>query len=100
MILDKIFKPIDSIAYWLRDGLGAQAQLRIGVLCVLLSVPVLIFGFFTNEPFMVYQMSALALTLTGVGIVVGAQVLVQSEEAEGEASRAANNTHKCSKCGK
>lgn len=72
--------PVDAVADWLLHSLTARAQLRFGVLLTLGSVPFLVWGFWTNEPFLVYQMSALALLLTGVGIVIGAQVLEQTEE--------------------
>ncbi len=70
-----MWKPIDGIADWLRHSLGVQAQLRLGVLMVLGALPLMIYGFFTSEPFFVYQMSALALLFSGIGVVVTAETL-------------------------
>ena len=77
-----LWRPVDAIADWLLHSLGARQQLRLGVLLTLGSIPFLVYGFWTDEPFLVYQMSALALLLTGIGIVVGAQVLEQTEDTE------------------
>lgn len=77
-----VWRPIDAIGNWLKDSLGAEAQLRFGVLCVLWSLPLMVLGFFVDEPFLIYQMSATALLLTGIGIVISAQVLVKEEEKE------------------
>jgi hypothetical protein len=74
-----VWRPIDFLARWLADVLGAQNQLRLGILCVLASIPLAIYGFWSNEQFVIYEMSALALTLAGAGIVVGAQVLLRQE---------------------
>lgn len=77
-----LLRPIDAIGNWLLHSLSAMQQLRLGVLCVLLSIPLMVYGPFSGEQFLIYEMSAAALTLTGIGIVVGAQVLVKEEEKD------------------
>lgn len=79
-----IVKWIDAIGKWLLEELSAHAQLRMGVILVLLSIPLMIYGPFSGEQFLIYEMSAFALTLSGVGIVVGAQVLVHEENKKEE----------------
>lgn len=92
------WKPVDRIADWLVDELSARAQLRLGVLLVVFSLPFLVYGFWTEEPFLVYQMSALALLLTGIGIVVGAEVLEQTENTGADVDDIHAAT--CPSCGK
>lgn len=77
------WSPIDRIADWLVDELDARAQLRFGVLLVLASIPLFVYSIWTEEPLLVYLMSAAALTLTGLGIVVGAEVLEVQEKQNG-----------------
>lgn len=92
-----IWRPVDKVADWLVHELSARAQLRLGVLLFVFSIPFLIYGFWTEEPFLVYQMSALALLLTGIGIVVGAEVLEQTEDASDAAEEVRD---KCTHCGR
>jgi hypothetical protein len=72
-----MFRAID----WLGDKVATcctpKIQRRIGVVMCLLSLPLFLFGFFVNEPFLVYQMSAGALLFGGLSTVVAA---VPSEE--------------------
>ena len=77
-----LWKPIDWIADWIVDELDARAQMRAGVIIALLSLPVLAFGFWSGEPIMIYEMSALALTLTGIGIVLNCEILEIQEKQE------------------
>lgn len=71
---------LDRIADWLMDVLSARVQLRAGVALVLLSIPLFVYAPFSGEPLLIYLMSAFALTLTGVSIVLGAEVLEQTED--------------------
>lgn len=72
---------VDRIADWLRDSLGARAQLRFGIIVVLLSTVWTVGALlFSDEPPNVIAMSGIALVLTGIGIVVSAQVLEQDED--------------------
>jgi hypothetical protein len=59
------------------DRCTPRIQRRIGVVMCLISLPLFAWGFFVNEPFLVYQMSAGALLFGGLSTVVAA---VPSEE--------------------
>ena len=66
---------------WLGDQVARcctpKVQRRIGVVMCLMSLPLFGVGFFVDEPFVVYQMSAGALLFAGLSTVVAA---VPSEE--------------------
>lgn len=86
---------LDGFAEWLRHRLGVQNQLRMGVLMVMGSVPLLLWGFFTDEPFLVYQMSAAALLFGGIGVVVTAETLNEvAEDVDG-----IGGVRRCESCG-
>ena len=68
---------IDRIGDWVASYCTPLVQRRIGVIMCLVSLPLFVFGFFVNEPFLVYQMSAMALLFGGLSTVVAA---VPSEE--------------------
>ena len=78
-----MWRPIDRMAAWLGDHLDAHWQLRIGILLVLTSIPLYVYLPFSGEPPIIYAMSAVAITLTGVSIVVGAEVLTNQEDDDG-----------------
>lgn len=68
------------MADWLRDSLSARARLRFGILTVLVSIPWTIGAIFlTDEPANVILMSGCALVLTGITIVLAAEVMEQGE---------------------
>ena len=75
--LGPMFRTIDWLADKVASGCTPRMQRRIGVVMCLLSLPLFVFGFFVNEPFLVYQMSAMALLFGGLSTVVAA---VPSEE--------------------
>jgi hypothetical protein len=77
-----IWRPLDWLGRRLADCLGATVQLRIGIICVLLSLPLIAYGPRSDEPLLIYEMSAVALTLTGAGLVISAQVLLKQERQD------------------
>lgn len=79
-----MWAPLDWLADWLRHTFGVKAQLRMGVLMVLGAVPLIVYGFFTDEQFLIYQMSAFALLFAGIGVVVTAETLNEVTPDEGE----------------
>ena len=90
-VLD-MWRLVDGMADWLRNSLGVQAQLRMGVLMVLGSVPLVVYGAWTSEPFLVYEMSAAALLFGGIGVVVTAETLSEvAEDVDGD--------DRCPSCG-
>ncbi|MEO5841969.1 MAG: hypothetical protein ABIQ73_05855 [Acidimicrobiales bacterium] len=68
---------IDWLGDLVADRCTPQVQRRIGVIMCLISLPLFVAGFFVNEPFLVYQMSAGALLFAGLSTIVAA---VPSEE--------------------
>jgi len=76
------WRPIDWLARRLADNMGAENQLRLGIVCCLLTIPLYVYCGWSGEPPLIYLMSAVALTLTGVGIVVSAQVLLKQEQQD------------------
>jgi len=86
-----LLKITDRMADWLIHELDARAQLRIGVWLALLSLPLYPYAPLSGEPPLIYLMSAAALTLTGIGIVLTGEVLEQTEEA-GDAAEGAEET--------
>ena len=83
-ILHQLARPLDWLAEWLGDHLSPQAQLRIGILSVVGSFPFYALLYSTKEPRAVFLMSALALTLTGIAFVVGAEVLLAQQKQDEE----------------
>lgn len=68
------WSPIDTLGSGLRNRLTVKVQMRVGVLCTLLSIPLCLvrFFFFETEPMIVFEMSAAALLITGICIVIAA----------------------------
>lgn len=77
-----IWRPLDALGRWVAERLGAQNQLRLGITCVILSLPLAAWGPFSGEQFLIYEMSSIALTLTGAGLVISAQVLLKQEQQD------------------
>lgn len=96
-----MWRPIDGVAEWLRHTFGVQAQLRMGVLMVLGSLPLIVYGMWTDEPFLVYQMSAAALLFAGIGVVVTAETLQEVAEDVEDVEEATHEPgERCTTCGR
>jgi hypothetical protein len=78
--MKRIWRPIDAIANWIQHELDTVVQQRVAVLLIFASIGLIIYGFWTDEPPLIYQMSALALTLTALGILVGLEGVRTVEE--------------------
>ena len=76
-----MIRMIDRLGDWVASYCTPKVQRRIGVMMCLLSLPLFVFGFFVDEPFLVYQMSAGALLFGGLSTVVAA---VPSQEKPGK----------------
>lgn len=76
-----MWKWIDAIGDWLLNELDARIQLRIGVIMTLASLPFYPYMFFSGEPPVIYFLSVVATTLTGLTLIIGAQALVHLEDA-------------------
>ncbi len=68
-------KLLDTLSHHLQARLTAQAQVRLGILLTLLSLPLYVYLPFSGEPPVIYAMSAVAITLTGMTLVVAAENL-------------------------
>lgn len=78
-----IWKYVDIHADWLRRVFTPQRQMRMGVLMIWLAIPLCFFVFWTDEPPLVYEMSALALLVGGLGFVITAVLAVENAETPG-----------------
>ena len=78
----RLWRPIDWLAEWLAESFEPRNQLRLGILLLLGSLPLLLWTLRTNEPKLIFFMSALALTLTGITIVFAAEVLERQKGFE------------------
>ena len=76
-----MIRMIDRLGDWVALYCTPKVQRRIGVVMCLLSLPLFVFGFFVDEPFLVYQMSAGALLFGGLSTVVAA---VPSQDQPGK----------------
>lgn len=77
-----LWEPIDAIGDWIINEFDSRKQMRLGVILFLGSIPFYPYLFWSGEPPVIYFLSVLAVTLTGLGILVSLQVLVKQEEAE------------------
>lgn len=79
-----LWKPIDVTSDWLRHSFGPKAQLRMGVIMVLMGIAGTIYLPWSGEPPIIYIMSALALIFAGIGVVVSAETLIEvANDVEG-----------------
>lgn len=79
-----IGRPFKAQARFLASRLDGEAQMAIGSACTDSSIPLFVVGFFVNEPFLVFQMSAAALFFTGLGFIASGQAIMQAEEGASE----------------
>lgn len=96
-----LWAPIDWLADWLRHQFGVQAQLRMGVLMVLIGLLYFVYFPFADEPPAVFTMSAFALIFAGIGVVVSAEtlkeVVASAEQVDDTAEEVAQ---RCEVCGR
>jgi hypothetical protein len=71
---------IDKHADWLKHKLGYKSQLRFGIFLFYSSFLFFLWLPFSNEPPLIYIMSALALTLTGLGIIIAAEAAKEAAD--------------------
>jgi hypothetical protein len=68
-------------ARWIERHLGGEEQMMLGAFCTDLALPLFVVGFFVDEPFLVYQMSAGALFFTGLAFIAAGQAILEAERA-------------------
>lgn len=79
------WKPIDWVGNWIINEFDVKYQLRLGVLLFFGSIPFYPYMIWSGEPPIIYFLSVLAVTLTGLGILISLQVLANQEvEKESE----------------
>jgi hypothetical protein len=77
-----LWKIVDKIGLWIVHEFGALEQLRLGVVLTFLSLPFYPYMFWSGEPPVIYFLSVVAVTLTGLGLIVGTQILYNQEQEE------------------
>lgn len=77
-----LWKIVDGIGLWIVHEFGALQQLRLGVILTLASLPFYPYMIWSGEPPVIYFLSVVAVTLTGLGLIVGTQILYKQEEQE------------------
>lgn len=77
--MKKLWDPIDRFGYVLFKWWTPQLQVRTGVLSVLLGIGLALYGPWSGEPILIYEMSALALFIGGLGVLVTAVLAVRED---------------------
>lgn len=80
--MNRIWAPIDWLADKLQHGIDTEVQERIAIIVIGLSLIIGAYGPFSGEPIFIYEMSSLALTLSGITWLAGLQAKKASEESE------------------
>lgn len=75
----KLWKPVDKVGLWIVHEFDALHQLRLGVVLTFLSIPFYPYMLWSGEPPVIYFLSVVAVTLTGLGLIVGTQILYNQE---------------------
>jgi hypothetical protein len=79
--MSKLWAPIDKIAEWVQNGVDVEIQQRLAVLAILVSIPLMVYGPVSGEQLLIYEMSALALTLTGITWLASLVAAKKAEES-------------------
>lgn len=80
-----IWKPIDKLGYALFTWWTPKLQVRTGTVSVVAGFGLMVWGPFAGEQFLIYQMSAFALILGGMGVLVTAILAVKQDPDTSEA---------------
>lgn len=74
------WRPVDAVGNWIREQLDYDAQLRLGVLMVLLGLGLLFYMPFAGEPPVIYFMSAAALIFAGAGVIASVEAAMEASD--------------------
>lgn len=74
-----MWRGIDRIGYWIATTWSPVRQLRTGVVLTIVGLGLIPYVFFSDEPPLIYLMSAVALVLGGLGVVVTAVLAVHQD---------------------
>lgn len=76
-----MWKFLDVQANWIRKVFDCTAQMRLGVIMCDIGLVLCLFVFWTDEPPIIFEMSALAILFAGIGTVVTAKLAEDTEGA-------------------
>jgi hypothetical protein len=74
-----IWNPIDRLGHWIATSWTPLLQVRSGTVCTLGGIVLGLYGPWSGEQFLIYEMSAVALILAGLGILVTAVLAVNED---------------------
>jgi type III secretory pathway component EscV len=77
-----MWKPIDWIADQIQNRIDLVVQERLAVLAIIASLLLVPYGFFSGEPLLIYLMSAVAITFTGITWLTSLVAAKKAEEAK------------------
>lgn len=75
---------VDRVGYWTATSWTPMWQVRTGVVLTIVSFLTLLYLPFSGEPPVIYVMSALALVLTGLGLIFTAVLALKEDDAASE----------------
>lgn len=75
----KFWDPLDRVAAAVADWWSPKLQVRTGLLLTIVGLIAIPYGPFSGEPLMVYEMSAVALVLGGLGVLVTAVLALKQD---------------------
>lgn len=75
---------IDSLGYWIAKRWTPILQVRVGTLSTIAGLLLIPVGFISGEPILIYMMSAFALVLAGLGVLVTAVLAVKEDPDSSE----------------
>lgn len=70
---------LDKVGYALATWWTPMLQVRSGTVATLAGILLALYGPFSSEQFLIYEMSAVALILAGMGILVTAILAVKED---------------------
>lgn len=79
-----LWKPVDWLALKIAESFTPVWQMRLGVVMVLAGLVLVLGGFVTSEPPLIYQMSAWALVIGGLGFLVTALLALREDPEASE----------------
>lgn len=79
-----LLKFLDVQGEWIREHFTPVNQIRLGVVMTDLGLVLCLAVFWTDEPPIIFEMSALALLFGGVGTVVTAVLAKTTEDRDGD----------------
>lgn len=79
-----LWKPIDWLGYEIAKWWTPQLQVRTGVVMTLVGIVLLPVGPFSGEPPLIYYMSAFALIVGGMSVLITAVLAIKEDDKASE----------------